>query len=155
MNKNTNTTNDKETLQQRLRKLRNLHGYNQEYLASYLDISRQAYSHYETGRNSPSASILYKIAKLYSIPPDDLLCYIITTDAIAEEYYQTTHAASAYLNDELTEFLAYTSNPDNNKKLKFLNKREKELLFYFQNLPISDQEDIIEFLKIHSKRFHK
>lgn len=149
------TTNTKDTLQQRLKKLRSLHGYNQEYLASYLDISRQAYSHYETGRNAPSASILYKIAKLYSIPPDDLLCYIITTDAVADEYYHTTHSASAYLNDELTEFLAYTSNPDNNKKLKFLNKREKELLFYFQNLPNADQEDIIEFLKIRSKRFHK
>ncbi len=148
-------TNNKETLQQRLRKLRNLHGYNQEYLASYLDISRQAYSHYETGRNSPSASILYKIARLYSIPPDELLCYIITTNVVAEEYYQITHSNSAYLNDELTEFLAYTSNPDNNKKLKFLNKKEKELIFYFQNLPNADQEDIIEFLKIRSKRFRK
>lgn len=148
------TTQSKDTLQQRLRKLRQLHGYNQEYLASYLDISRQAYSHYETGRNTPSAPILYKIAKLYSIAPDELLCYIIRTDAVAEEYYQTTHSA-AYLNDELADFLSYTSNPSNSKKLKYLNKREKELLYYFQNLPNADQEDIIEFLKIRSKRFQK
>lgn len=142
-------------LPQRLKELRNLHGYNQEYLASYLDISRQAYSHYETGRNVPNAAILYKIAKLYSISPDDLLCYIITVDSSAAEYYETTHTAPPYLNDELANFLAYTSNSENNKKLKYLNKNEKELLFYFQNLSTADQEDIITFLKIRSKRNRK
>ncbi len=41
-----------------LKTLRKEQNYTQEYVASYLDIIRQSYSHYETGRTSPSIETL-------------------------------------------------------------------------------------------------
>ena len=44
---------DKRPLNQYLKELRKSCGYSQEFVASHLNITRQTYSHYETGRISP------------------------------------------------------------------------------------------------------
>ncbi len=65
-----------QTLPEYLKQLRKAHHYKQEDIASRLHISRQTYSHYETGRIRPSIIVLYKIAKLYSISADEILEHI-------------------------------------------------------------------------------
>ena len=60
-------------LAKRLKELRKAHGYTQDYVADFLGLVRQTYSHYETGKRSPSPEILFKLSGLYSISVDDLM----------------------------------------------------------------------------------
>lgn len=50
-----------------LKFIRKSFDYTQETVSHYLNIERQTYSHYETGRNLPSAEILYRLSKFYHI----------------------------------------------------------------------------------------
>ena len=45
----------------------------QEFVAQALGVSRQAVSKWETGTSEPSTSNLLAIAKLYNIPPEEIL----------------------------------------------------------------------------------
>lgn len=137
-----------ELLAKRLRELRKLHNYTQEYIASYLNIIRQTYSHYETGRNTPSTEVLYKLATLYSIPVNDLLQLTIELNS---NIYHDAPAVAPSVN-ELSNYLNYTTDPNNEKKLKHLNRKEKELLYYFEKLNVKDQEDILDFIRIKAKK---
>ncbi|MDF2473364.1 MAG: transcriptional regulator, family [Lachnospiraceae bacterium] len=138
-----------ELLSKRLKDLRKANSYTQEYVASYLNIGRQAYSHYETGRNTPSTETLYSIATLYSIPYNRLFELLMTNDNPYD--YQTAPVAPSTVND-LSDFLEYMNHPKNEKKLKLLGVKEKELLYYFEKLTAKDQSDILDFIKIKVKK---
>lgn len=140
-----------DLLAKRLRELRKLHNYTQEYVASYLDIIRQTYSHYETGRIIPGTDSLYKLASLYIIPVEDLLQLTIADN---KNVYSAKTSPINYVN-ELSHLLDYMNNPTNIKKFKYLNRKEKELLYYFENISIKDQEDILDFIRIKSKKADK
>ena len=60
-------------LPQKLKELRKVNNYTQDYVAEVLGVVRQTYSHYETGKRTPDAEALYKLAGLYNISIDDLL----------------------------------------------------------------------------------
>ena len=67
-------------LAKRLRELRKVNNYTQDYVASALGVIRQTYSHYETGKRTPNSEMLYKLAGLYDISVDDLLHLSIDLD---------------------------------------------------------------------------
>lgn len=48
-------------------------GYSQDMVASYLNISRQAYSHYEVGIREPSIDTLRRLCILFDCTSDELL----------------------------------------------------------------------------------
>lgn len=50
--------------------------------------------------------------------------------------------------DDLTDFLEYTNDSKNSKKFKPLNRQEKLLLYYFNQLDDRDKNDILDFMKI-------
>ena len=56
-----------------LKKYRKYHGFTQRVLAKKINISRQAYSNYETGKRSPDAEVLDKLCDIYSISLDQLV----------------------------------------------------------------------------------
>ena len=60
-------------LPQKLKELRKVNNYTQDYVAEVLGVVRQTYSHYETGKRTPDAEAFYKLAGLYNISVDDLL----------------------------------------------------------------------------------
>lgn len=68
-----NASLNEQTLGDRLRTFRERAGLTQAEVAAVLDITSQAYSHYETGRRSPSADNFYKIAQLYHTSMECLL----------------------------------------------------------------------------------
>ena len=68
-------------LPQKLKELRKVNNYTQDYVAEVLGVVRQTYSHYETGKRTPDAEALYKLAGLYNISIDDLLHLTIITTA--------------------------------------------------------------------------
>lgn len=53
--------------------LRLSRGYSQLYLAQVLEIGRQAYSHYETGRNIPPYPAVVKMAELYGVSTESFI----------------------------------------------------------------------------------
>lgn len=67
-----------------LKVLRKHHGYSQEFVASHLNIIRQTYSHYETGRILPPLEAICALAELYQIPMDSLLKMVMPSDSPQE-----------------------------------------------------------------------
>ncbi len=54
-------------------KLRLSCGYSQQYLSQELGIGRQAYSHYETGRNMPMYHTIVRLSELYGVSTETFL----------------------------------------------------------------------------------
>lgn len=135
-----------KTLSQYLRELRKSFGYTQEFVASNLDISRQAYSHYETGRAIPPNDTCCKIANLYHISPDIII-------NLSMQNRSNPHTSPTYTTiDDLNPFLDYIENETNARKLKNLTKKEKELIYYFDNLPEIEQNEVLDILKIKLRK---
>ena len=57
----------------KIRKLREIHGYPQEYVAFQLGVSQAAYSKKETGRTELSLTVLQQVSSLYNVSLIDLL----------------------------------------------------------------------------------
>ncbi|MDD2970831.1 MAG: helix-turn-helix transcriptional regulator [Lachnospiraceae bacterium] len=108
-----------------LKMLRNNHGYSQAYVASQLNIIRQTYSHYETGRIIPKTETLMQLANLYEVPLETL-AKISLPEGIQ---LQNGERVSCY--------------------------NESELLYYFRNLEARQQEEILDFMKYKYSRSRK
>lgn len=141
-----------KTLEMYLKELRKFYNYSQEFVASQLNITRQTYSHYETGRITPPLNSLYNLAKLYKVPLENFLEFSINYNISNSHRINMEHTAGAMddkpAGDDLNEFLQHISTPENNKKYKSLKRQEKLVLYYYQLLDDRDQKDILDFMKI-------
>ena len=135
-------------LAKRLRELRKVNNYTQDYVASALGVIRQTYSHYETGKRTPNSEMLYKLAGLYDISVDDLLHLSIDLDK--NIYYEAPGPTQS--SDDLAAYVDFFNNPSNQKKFQYNTNLEKELLYYFQKITDSDKKEIIEFTKIKAQK---
>ena len=61
-----------EEMAMKLRRIREIFGYSQEYVADRLGISQPAYWQKENGKRMPSEERLEQIAELYSLTVADL-----------------------------------------------------------------------------------
>ena len=123
-------------LADRLKALRKRSGYSQEFVASKLNIIRQTYSHYETGRIIPPIDSLYHLSKLYQVPVGSLLDLAMDKNNDAAP-------------DEETVSLFYGAAPPSASSLTM---EEKELLHYYGMLDNRDRYDILQFMKIKCSR---
>ena len=76
------------SLPEKLKKLRVASGYTQSDVADKLNISRQGYQHYESGRRVPNMESLKTLAELYHLQIYDLLLSDISlefTDFVSED----------------------------------------------------------------------
>ena len=135
-------------LAKRLRELRKVNNYTQDYVASALGVIRQTYSHYETGKRTPNSEMLYKLAGLYDISVDDLLHLSIDLDK--NIYYEAPGPTQS--SDDLAAYLDFFNNPSNQKKFQYNTNLEKELLYYFEKISDDDKKEIIEFTKIKAHK---
>ena len=137
-----------QSLSTKLKELRKAYGYTQDYVATALGIVRQTYSHYETGQRTPSSDILFKLAGLYHISVEDLMQLTLEIDR--NIYYDAP--APTPSSEDLTGFIEYFNNPNNQKKYQLFNNLERELLYYFEKISEVDKKEIIEFTKIKARR---
>ena len=141
-----------KTLEMYLKELRKFYNYSQEFVASQLNITRQTYSHYETGRITPPLNSLYNLAKLYKVPLENFLEFSINYNISNSHKISKNQTAdsmeSKLTGDDLNEFLQHISTPENTKKYKSLKRQEKLFLYYYQLLDDRDQADILDFMKI-------
>lgn len=135
-------------LPKKLKELRKAHSYTQDYVAEVLGIVRQTYSHYETGKRTPSSEMLYKLAGLYEISIDDLMHLTINLDR--NIYYDAP--APTESSQEIAEFLEYFNSPSNQKKYQYNTNLEKELLYYFSKITDTDKKELIEIAKIKAHK---
>lgn len=135
-------------LPSKLKELRKVHDYTQDYVAATLGIVRQTYSHYETGKRTPNPDTLFKLAGLYSISVDDLMQ--LATDIDRDIFYDAP--APTQTSEDLAGFLEYFSNPKNVKKYQYFSNLEKELLYWFEKISETDKREIIEFTKIKAHK---
>ncbi|HQX92848.1 MAG TPA: helix-turn-helix transcriptional regulator [Thermomonas sp.] len=56
----------------RLRELREAHGWSQGELATQLEVSRQTINALETGKYDPSLPLAFRIARLFSLQIEDV-----------------------------------------------------------------------------------
>ena len=56
----------------RLRELREAHGWSQGELATQLEVSRQTINALETGKYDPSLPLAFRIARLFSLRIEDV-----------------------------------------------------------------------------------
>jgi transcriptional regulator with XRE-family HTH domain len=61
-----------EEMATKLRRIREIYGYSQEYVADRLGISQPAYWQKENGKRYPSDERLEQIADLYNLTVEDL-----------------------------------------------------------------------------------
>lgn len=135
------------TLEQYLKQLRKSCNYSQEFVASHLNITRQTYSHYETGRITPPVNSLYNLARLYGIPVENFLDLVVTY-RINDDFAPKPNDYGIDAADDLNQFLKHINAPENSKKFKYLDRHEKLLLYYYSFLDSRDQNDIVTFMKI-------
>ena len=117
-----------------LKSLRKCNGYSQEFVASSLNIIRQTYSHYETGRIIPPVDSLYNLAMLYHISSDILLNYAMQ-DLSAKE-------------NNNKHFVSISSTAP----AATITAQDSELLNYYHQLDLRDQEDILDFVKLKANK---
>ncbi len=68
-----------------LRLLRTDHNYTQTQVGKKLNISRQAYSNYETGKRIPDLDMLIRIADIYQVTLEQLLTQTCTRRGVINE----------------------------------------------------------------------
>ena len=135
------------TLEQYLKDLRKSCNYSQEFVASHLNITRQTYSHYETGRVTPPVNSLYNLARLYGVPVENFLDLVVTYN-INMDFALKPQDNRLDMTEDLSFFIEYINAPENSKKFKFLNRWERQFLFYFLLMDKRDQDDILTFMKV-------
>ena len=138
----------KKTLGQKLKELRKIFGYTQDYMASALGISRQSYSGYENDVRNPNLPMLYKIATIFGTTADDLLQESYELDD--EIIYETPSKTES--GDELAQFMEFASSDANRQRIEMLNYFEKKLLFYFDRLSDDDKQEILDLAQIKVRR---
>ncbi len=139
---------EKKKLPQKLKELRKVNNYTQDYVAAVLGIVRQTYSHYETGRRTPDAEALYKLAGLYNISIDDLMH--LTVDIDREVSYDAPVPSQS--SEDLSEFLEFFNDPANKKKVHVSYESGKRIAFYFNKISEEDKKEIIEFTKLKARK---
>jgi len=90
-------------LAQKLIELRKKRNLTHEDLAKYLNITRQAYSFYESGKHEMSFDALCRIADYYNVTADDLLDRADVTNAPFDD-------------EELTLIYSYRTLDERGKK---------------------------------------
>ena len=121
----------------RLKELRKLHKMTQAEVAEQINVIRQTYSHYETGRIVPPIDAILSLCKLYHMSVDALLFPTLTPDTVSCFLEATEYEDSQEDFSKLsTHSLLYNSQsvPEELKLLQLYRsltaKQREELMHY-------------------------
>ncbi|CUX28998.1 helix-turn-helix domain-containing protein [Clostridium sp. C105KSO13] len=112
--------------------LRKAKKYTQEALGEKLNISRQAYSNYETSKRVPDLDLLIKLSQIYNVTLDQLVNQPISPEGIIREQkgpytsaMEIETADTIYLTAEEVNFIKRYRRTDHECKIiinKLLNQ---------------------------------
>ncbi len=112
---------------------REAHEYTQDKVSKYLNITRQAYSNYETGKRNPDVDLLIKLSELYGITLNQLILDPFNPSIIRETRPPYTVAsiqeqqATLFLTREESDFIMKYRNadPDDRRLVKKILNNER------------------------------
>ncbi len=110
----------------------------QQQIANALNVDRSTYTYYETGKTTPSASTLLKLAKILNVP-----CSIFL-ESINQELDLNSLVADSVYNKKSRDT---TKSYESDEKIYDLSKEEKDILIAYRVLNKSGQEKAQEYLK--------
>lgn len=117
-----------------LRRLRKNQNLTQQQVSAKLNISRQAYSNYETGQRDPDLDTLLRIAHIYHVSLEQLLAHSITSET------------SSSLRDDM---VTYTPGITlDTLDTLYLSKEEMELILFYRNAVEEDRRLVRRLLGI-------
>lgn len=120
-----------QTLPEYLRRLRRACHYKQDFVAAQLNIARQTYSHYETGRIRPLAGSLYRLAGLYGVSVEDLFAHTASGNLGRRESGADSQGESMGCGRESS-----------------MEDRESQLLYYFRKMDERNRKDILSIMQV-------
>ena len=130
------------TIGEFLKKLRLERKFTQAHVAQKLGISRQAYAYYERSAALPDLNMLLRLVPLYQISIDTFLVYY--PQEVSEQISKYTNLTAPHYDQMVyPEFLTFYTKKENMKKYHYLNHSEKELLFMFQKLSKTEQQELL------------
>lgn len=106
----------------------------QDFMSSFLSVSRQAYSNYETGKREPDLDSMMKLTQLYSVSLDQLVNHYIGSEISESEgpYQQGLNIANG---DTL-----------------YLSASEVELLANYRTLTQEEQIILLNYVNTNAKK---
>ncbi len=130
-------------------------GYTQEDVATYLNVTPQAVSKWETGQGTPDFAMIVPIARLFNISTDELLGYEdMFLDSSLEEIYRSTEQTFREKYNKCLELLK--NNPFNEDILqKTLSLSAEWLSSPKEKIDEQEKEELICNAKDFSKRLQK
>lgn len=119
-----------------LRFLRTKHKLTQDDLSSLLNISRQAYSNYETSKRTPDLDSLLHISRFYRISIDELVL----------DNLQSTYHTSALKTGE--EYIPYVvmAKEKNTVNSIYLSREELDFIIKYRALSEENKQILAGFL---------
>lgn len=149
----------------KLADLRQQFNYSQQELATYLSLSREAYSHYERGVREPSLETLVKLSKLYKIDISELineetiLTFSIEDKKQVEKGSTTTATAftvpnlnpfsipSTLITNNIKHFLKLFTGKNATTDFTNISKEDMAVLAQYKKLNKHNQKEVRQFIK--------
>lgn len=148
----------------KLIELRHLHGYSQQEVADYLDLTREGYSHYERNAREPNLETLVKLSHLYHVDIAELIndkTVLATTAPLSKEppllsSTDQPHSLSKLtITQNLNHLLKILTGKNSTLDLTSVSKEDLTTLFRYKQLDASTQQEVQDFINFKFSRSKK
>lgn len=119
-----------------LRFLRTKHKLTQDDLSSLLNISRQAYSNYETSKRTPDLDSLLHISRFYQISIDEL---------VLDNLQSTYHTSALKTGEEYIPYVVMAKEKNTGNSI-YLSREELDFIIKYRALSEENKQILAGFL---------
>lgn len=119
-----------------LRFLRTKHKLTQDDLSSLLNISRQAYSNYETSKRTPDLDSLLHISRFYRISIDEL---------VLDNLQSTYHTSALKTREEYIPYVVMAKEKNTGNSI-YLSREELDFIIKYRALSEENKQILAGFL---------
>ena len=119
-----------------LRFLRTKHKLTQDDLSSLLNISRQAYSNYETSKRTPDLDSLLHISRFYRISIDEL---------VLDNLQSTYHTSAMKTGEEYIPYVVMAKEKNTGNSI-YLSREELDFIIKYRALSEENKQILAGFL---------
>lgn len=119
-----------------LRFLRTKHKLTQDDLSSLLNISRQAYSNYETSKRTPDLDSLLHISRFYRISIDEL---------VLDNLQSTYHTSALKTGEEYIPYVVMAKEKNTGNSI-YLSRKELDFIIKYRALSEENKQILAGFL---------
>ena len=119
-----------------LRFLRTKHKLTQDDLSSLLNISRQAYSNYETSKRTPDRDSLLHISRFYRISIDEL---------VLDNLQSTYHTSALKTGEEYIPYVVMAKEKNTGNSI-YLSREELDFIIKYRALSEENKQILAGFL---------